>query len=80
MLETNEIKVNKLITEKLINSNKKDKYFYYKNMNNFLPKFIKKNFFHNAKLQKKIYDFYRVGNKDLDKKIKTLKLKSKNYY
>ena len=80
VLEIKKQEVDKLILQKKINSNKKNQFFYYKNLREFFPKFMKKRFTLNSKIKKKIFIFYRASNLKLDKKIKLLKLKSSGYY
>lgn len=80
VLNLSEKKIYFLVKDKKINSNKKGKYFYYKNMNSLLPKFLKKKFFLEDKIKKKIFNYYKSSNYKLSQKLKYLNLKSKNYY
>tara|TARA_A100001234_G_C12633454_1_gene389190 strand:- start:147 stop:1037 length:891 start_codon:yes stop_codon:yes gene_type:complete len=77
-LRENEIK--NLISSKIINSNKINRYYNFRNMDNYFPKILRKRFYYNPETQEKIFNFYKSDNKKLDRKIKFLNLKSKKYY
>ena len=49
--------IDKLILPKKINSNKKNQFFYYKNLGKFFPKFMKKKFVLNSKIKRKFLFF-----------------------
>jgi len=80
LFNNKEIYVRKLIDDINLNSNKKNQFYYYKNLDKFFPKILKKKFTQTSKLQKSIFNFYKNDNLKLDKKVKNLDLKTKGYY
>ena len=80
LFNSNDKFIKNLINKDLVNSNKKEKKYYYKNLNHFFSKIFAKKFYQTSILEKKIFNFYRKDNLKLDKKIKNLNLKLKGYY
>ena len=70
----------KHINYNLVNSNKKNKNYYYNDLDKFLPKIFKKKFIQTSKFENKILNFYKNSNFKLDKKIPKLNLKLNGYY
>tara|TARA_B100001057_G_scaffold501156_3_gene621175 strand:- start:2465 stop:3355 length:891 start_codon:yes stop_codon:yes gene_type:complete len=72
--------IESLINYNLVNSNKKNKNYYYNDLDKFLPKIFKKKFIQTSKFENKILNFYKNSNFKLDKKIPKLNLKLNGYY
>jgi len=80
LFNNNDQYIKDLINYNLINSNKKNNNYYYKDLHNLLPKVFKKKFTQTSELENKIFTFYKNENLKLDKKIVQLNLKSNGYY